>query len=267
MTESSADPTTEEPINRQDAPIGSLADPAIPRMGAESGYQMISEEDVPPLRTSGIVCFIFGLLSFWALVAWQMLIFPVLAIIFGTIAMRKWGRVRPAGTTIAVIGLILASGFGAVGVAMPVLKQRTLGKQAEYFASEFLELCGKGEVELALELQKPFQNRQLKTMDLEKAYESDSIASSEMEEAGDSMVSTIHELGPNIDWKLAEPVRVFYKYGVEKADTYWIDPSGEYDQKVQILLEWHPNDQDQTGQWHVAQFQLFRELIVAPSIL
>ncbi|TWT98929.1 hypothetical protein [Neorhodopirellula pilleata] len=244
-----------------------LDSPAIPRMGAEAGYQLVSEEDVPPLRASGIVCLILGMLSFWAPIAWQMLVIPALAIVFGVIAMRKWGNVRPAGTSAAVIGLLLASGFGTAGVMIPAMKQQTLGKQAEYFAREFLELCGNGEKELALELQKPVQNRQLGTMDLEKAYSEDEVASQQMEEASGGIIDNVMEAGPDIEWKLAQPVDVFVKYGVEKADTYWIDPSGKIDQKIQILLEWHPDETNNTGQWHVSLFQFHRELIVAPSIL
>lgn len=267
MTDSAASDSAAPPTESQTGQLGSLDTPAIPRMGAEAGYQLISEEEIPPLRASGIVCLILGLLSFWATVAWQMLIIPILAIIFGVVAMRKWGAVRPAGTSAAAIGLALACGFGAAGIMIPAMKQNTLGKQAEYFGREFLELCGDGEIELALELQKPAKNRQLGTMDLEKAYSEDDIASQQMESAADGLPNTIAEAGPDIEWELAEPVRVFMKYGTEKADTYWIDPSGKITQKIQILMEWHPNEIDNTGQWHVALFQYHRELIVAPSIL
>ncbi|CAN0488274.1 unnamed protein product [Hapterophycus canaliculatus] len=104
-------------------------------------------------------------------------------------------------------------------------------------------------------------------MDLKKAYSEDDVANKQMEESEGGMIDTIAEAGPDIQWELAEPVRVFFKYGIEKADTYWIDPSGTFKQKIQILLEWHPNEEDKTGQWHVALFQYHRELIVAPSIL
>ncbi|SMP41902.1 hypothetical protein SAMN06265222_101673 [Neorhodopirellula lusitana] len=253
--------------SKEGGSLGSLHAAGIPRMGAEDGYQLVDEEDVPPLRASGIVCFILGLLSFWATVAWQMLILPIVAIIFGIIAMRKWGKVRPAGTTAAVLGLVLASAFGAAGIVIPTMKQRTLGKQAEYFAREFLEVVGDGEVELALELQKQARNRQLGTMDLKKAYANDKVASEQREDATEGMVSTIGALGPDIEWELAEPVRVFFKYGIEKADTYWIDPSNKESRKIQILLEWHPNETDKTGQWNVSLFQYHRELIVAPTVL
>lgn len=246
---------------------GGLNNLSVPRMGAESGFQLVSEDEVPPLRASGIVCFVLGALSFWALIAWQMIIIPVLAIIFGIIAMRKWGSVRPAGTTVAVIGLVLASVFGAVGVMLPTMKQQTLGKQAEYFAHEFLELCGEGEMELALELQKRAPNRQLANMNLKEAYAEDDVANSQMEEADNGLFETISAAGPDIEWELAESARVYFKYGIEKADTYWIDPSGKIKGKIQVQLEWHPNEDERTGQWHVALFQTYRDRIVAPSIL
>ncbi|MBB3207561.1 hypothetical protein FHS27_003386 [Rhodopirellula rubra] len=241
---------------------------SIPRMGAEVGYDVATDDDVPPFRTSGLVCFILGLLSFSATVAWQMLILPIAAIIFGVIAMRRWTGQRPAGTTVAVIGLLLASGFGAAGVAIPMAKNKTMGDQAVYFAGEYLELVGRGDTELALELRKEARNRQVNEMNLQKAYAEDPIARETMEnESENAMIESIRKAGSDIPWELAEPPRVFVKYNNERVDTYWVDPSGRVKDKIQILMQWTPNEKTNTGEWHVNLFQVARELIVAPSVL
>ncbi|MCM2373445.1 DUF4190 domain-containing protein [Aporhodopirellula aestuarii] len=241
---------------------------AIPKMGAEVGYEVLSDDDVPPFRSSGLVCLILGLLSFSALVAWQMLVLPIAAIIFGLVAMRKWTGQRPAGTTAAVIGLILATGFGAAGITIPLAKNRTMGNQAVYFAKEYLELVGRGDAELALELRKEARNRQLTEMNLKQAYSKDPIAKESMEAEGDNgLIDIIQAAGPDIPWELAEPPRVFVKYNMERVDTYWVDPSGRVKEKIQLLMQWSPNEQTKKGEWHVNLFQIARELIVAPSIL
>jgi hypothetical protein len=242
---------------------------SLPKMGAEVGYQVVSDDDVPPFRASGLVCFVLGILSFWATIAWQMLIIPFAAIIFGIVAMRKWQGQRPAGTTVAVIGLLLASFFGATGLTVPLAKRNTMGKQAEYFAREFLELAGRGDVELVAELRKEARNRQVKGMNIKEAYEKDQIARASLEEgsSSDSVVNEIRLAGPNIQWELAEPVRVYMYYGMERADTYWIDPSGTIKEKVQVELQWTPDDANNVGHWHVNLFQYWRELLVAPSVL
>jgi len=242
---------------------------SIPKMGAEVGYQVVSEDEVPPFRASGLICLVLGLLGFSALVAWQMLILPIAAIVFGVIAMRPWQGRRPAGTTAAVIGLVLASGFLAAGFTIPFAKKSTMGGQAEYFAREFLELVGNGDIELASELQKEARNRQVKEMNLIKQYQEDLIAREQSDEGPSNGGATdqISAAGPDIPWELAQSPRVFVKYNTEKVDTLWVDPTGEVGEKVHVELQWTPNEETGKADWHVTSFHFHRELIVAPSIL
>ncbi|MFG0255225.1 MAG: hypothetical protein ACF787_09010 [Rhodopirellula sp. JB053] len=240
----------------------------VPRMGAEVGYEEASDDDIPPFRTSGVVCLILGMLSFAATVAWQMLILPLAAIGFGVFALRKWSGQRPAGTTVAVIGLLLACGFGAAGVTIPMAKRKTMGDQGVYFAKEYLKLVGRGDYELALELRKEARNRQVSEMNLQKAYAEDPVARESMETVTESgLVESVKQAGPDIPWELAEPPRVFVKYNNERVDTYWVDPTGKVKDKIQVLMQWTPSEKTGKGEWHVNLFQVARELLVAPSVL
>lgn len=240
---------------------------SVPKMGSEVGYQVVSDDDVPPMRASGLVCLGLGLLSFSAILAWQMLIFPIAAIFFGMIALRRWSGRRPAGVAAAAVGLALASGFGALGVTIPMAKRMTLGNQAEYFAREFLEVVGNGDMELAMELQKSVQDRQVKEMNLEMAYEKDEIAHESIEETSTSKImSDILSAGPDVPWELAEPVRVYAKYNVDRVNTYWLDPSGQVEGKVQVELQWTPDEETGVANWHVDRFGFYHEPVVAPSI-
>lgn len=247
---------------------GNLFDgPAVSQMGAEVGFEVVSNDGVAPLRPSGVVCLILGLLSFSATIALPMVAIPVIAIAFGLYALRRHEGPKPVGTTAAIIGLMLASCAGAAGLAIPYFKQQSIGKQGAYFAKEFMSVIGDGNVNLALELKKHAKNRQLATMNLEKVYEEDDIAREERESAMEGAFTDLKVAGPGIEWELAERPRVYVNWGVNKVDTYWIDPSGKISQKVQVLMEWTPIESTGKGEWRVGLFQYYRERLVAESIL
>ncbi len=241
----------------------------LPKMGAEVGFQVVSEDDVPPMRASGLICLILGVLSVSAMVAWQMLMLPIAAIAVGIFALRKWHGRRPAGTTAAVVGLVLASCFGAGGLTLPLAKRHTMAQQGEYFARQYLELIGRGDIELAAELRKEKRNRQVKGMNLREAYKKDEVAKSSIstEEEQNVERDAIQLAGPGIKWELAWPARVYRYYGMERVETVWVDPSGKIPEKVLIGLQWSPDDENEVGNWHVHQFNYYRELIYAPSVL
>ena len=53
-------------------------------MQAEAGYEV--DESAAPLRISGFLCLIFGLLSFAAILGKPLLVFPLIAFLFGMVA-------------------------------------------------------------------------------------------------------------------------------------------------------------------------------------
>ncbi|TWT55893.1 RnfABCDGE type electron transport complex subunit D [Allorhodopirellula solitaria] len=274
----SVEPSTSpgNPVNSSTAESGSSRRAAssrsgldLPKMGAEVGFQVVSDDDVPPFRASGLICLVLGLLSASAMVAWQMLILPLAAIAFGVFALRKWSGRRPAGTTAAVIGLLLASCFAAGGLTIPLAKHRTMAGQAEYFARQYLELIGRGDTELALELRKQARNRQVESMNLKEAYRRDEVAKTEMEreEEQNMEMDSIQLAGPNIPWELAQTSRVYMHYGQERVETVWIDPTGKIEEKVRVELQWTPDERNGLGNWHVYMLSYYREVIYAPSVL
>ncbi|MEM6779585.1 MAG: hypothetical protein AAF670_18165 [Planctomycetota bacterium] len=257
------------PDGRQDgrSEASSLGSAAIPRMGAEAGFEVVRDEELAPLRLSGFVCCLMGLLSFVATVAYPMMIIPMIAIAMGCIALRRSDGPTPVGTRAAMLGMLLASGFGACGIAIHHLKQRTLGRQAEHFARQYIQLAETGDVPLSLELQKHSKNRQMKEADIDAVYSTDEAIQERVEEFSTGLISQLQQTAGTTQWELAKPVRVYQQYGNEKADTLWEDASGTIKQTLEIQMQWNPSRDEDTADWQVSLFQWYRERIVAPTVL
>lgn len=240
-------------------------DPTVPRMHAEAGFDQ--DDSAPPLRISGFICLLFGALSFFSTMGQPMLVFALIAIIFGLFALRRSGGQTPVGTRAAMFGMVLAVGFGACGLFIPWMRTMTLGRQAEKFSRDYLEVVARGQNEFALELRKDYVNRFPPTMSLQQHYNMTEAGSRTLEEFGDESVNrSIRKRGPNAEWVLDRPTRVYYSYGREHAEVVWVDPTGESQAKIQFFLEYRP-DKNGDGQWHVQVVQSYRELIVAESVL
>lgn len=243
-----------------------LDQPTLTRMGAEGGYQV--DEQQPPVRFSGFVCLLFGLLSIFSLLGRPLLLIPLAAFLFGAIALRKSPFGVPVGTTAAKLGLVLAVGFGACGFFLPWAKEQTLGTQAAYFVRQFFEVVHKGEWELVAELQKPYQNRLMSSMPLKEFYEVNEQAAqglTEMRENG--TYEAIQNADRVEDWELASSPHVFTRWGRQMVDTRWRDRSGNSKQIIQVELEYIVDRKTDMGHWHVTLFQFYRDRLVAESVL
>ena len=119
-------------------------DPTVPQMHAEAGFE---QDSVPPLRVSGFICLLFGVLSVFSLIGQPLLLFSLIAIAFGIFALRRSGEQTPVGTRPAMLGLVLAVGFGACGFFVPWMKTMTLGRQAEKFSRDYMEVVARSEDE------------------------------------------------------------------------------------------------------------------------
>lgn len=240
-------------------------DPTVPRMHAEAGFEQ--EDSAPPLRVSGFICLLFGALSFFSTMGQPMLVFSLLGIVFGIFALRRSGGQTPVGTRPAMLGVILAVGFGACGLFIPWMKTMTLGRQAEKFSRDYMEVVARGENEFAMELRKDYVNRYPTTMSLKQHYNMTEDGSRQLEEfESESTNETFRNRGPNAEWVLDRPTRVYYSYGREHAEVVWTDPTGETEARIQFFLEYRP-DSKGDGQWHIDVVQPYRELIVAESVL
>mgnify|MGYP001827077936 FL=1 len=239
---------------------------AVPRMAAEAGYGV--EDAPPPLRVSGYLCLIFGLLSVFAVVGKAALVLPILAVLFGLFAHRRYGGQVPAGLAAAKVGLVFAAGFGSCGLVMPMLKSMTLGAQAEQFARDYIEVVALDEPELAMELRKNYVNRFPTTMPLPAHYSLTENADRTMEEFRDDGVNVqIRRRGPGAEWRLTRPVRIFTYYGSQKAEVTLKDPGGGSGSELYMLLEYQVDHRNGDGQRFVERVMFNTKPIVAPLIL
>ena len=71
-------------------------------MGAEAGFD-VSEVHVP-LRLSGYLSLVLGLVSGFSFLAIPLLLIPVVAILIGLFTLRPSRQGRPVGTTAALLG-------------------------------------------------------------------------------------------------------------------------------------------------------------------
>lgn len=232
-------------------------------MGAETSYQAVQETE--PARPSGFIALGLGVFSAVAFLGVPLLIIPVLAIITGLLALRRCDGNAPLGTGPAKLGLILAVGFGACGIAVPWLKVTTLGGQAERFSRDYLRLVARGDDYLAMELEKRPLSRLPATMSLSDYYQSNPGGQGKLEFFRIKTVNErIRQYGVDADWRLDRPVRLDYHFGREKAEVVWLEPSGK--KRVQFFMEYQV-DKEGIGQWHIETVQNYRERIVAERVL
>lgn len=240
-------------------------DSQVPHMHAEAGYEV--DESATPLRLSGFMCLVFGVLSIPCFLGRPMLVFPLIAFVLGFVALRRSDGPAPIGTRAAMIGLVLAAGFGMCGFMMPWLKTVTLANQAEKFARYYMEVVALGEDEFAIELKKDYVNRFAETMPLQEHYSADESSYQNLVEfRDDSIHKVIRGRGRNAVWELDHPIRIYHKYGREHAEMVWMDPTGEVDSKVLMIMEYVVDPQGQ-GQWHVETVAPSMRRYVAESVL
>lgn len=236
----------------------------VPRMGAEAGYEL---EDAPPFHVSGYICLIIALFSPAALLGLSAVLIPAVAIPFGLFALRRHGEQVPTGTTAARVGLLLAFGFGACGIAIPWMQHVTLGGQAEKFARDYIEVIARDEAELAMELQKDYVNRFPDTMPLMAHYALNPPPEEQLEIfQNDPVNKTIRRRGPGARWRLAEPVRVYTHYGFQRADVVFEDPTGAAATNLRFTLE-YKIDSSGKGQWQMLNIVPDVDKIYAPAVL
>ena len=236
----------------------------MPVMGLGDGFEF---EESPPLRVSGYICLLLGILSFFSLLGKPMLLFAVGSIVFGLIALRKYDGPRPAGTLVAMWGIILSVGFGTCGYTIPLMKQATLSRQAEEFAGQYMKLVALGHDEHAMELKKEWYNRLSTDMNLAEHYLSDQRISESLVQFKTDLVNReFKRRGPDAEWELDRPIRIYYQYGKEHAEVVWSDPTGDSELTIQMFIDYEIDSKGR-GQWLMSVVQPLRRRLVADSIL
>lgn len=240
-------------------------DSSVPQMHAEAGFE--HNEAVPPLRISGFLCLLFGVLSILSPIGRPMLLLPLISFVFGFVALRRSERLAGPGTRAALVGLVLAAGFGMCGLMLPTLKTMTLADQAEKFSRYYIEVIALEEDEFAMELKKDHVNRFAVTMSLKEHYEQNEQSYRQFSEfRNESVHRAIRDRGPNAEWALERPIRIYYSYGRQHAEIVWMDPTGQVDTKLYMLMEYRIDPEGQ-GQWHMATVMPLMERYVAEAIL
>ncbi len=247
-------------------------------MSSESGFE--PEADGSSFRISGFISVILALVGGFAIVAWPMVGFCIAAVGFGLFALRKSvGNIKPTGTTAGKIGIVLGLLFGSCGISRPVSYQHTLGGQAEHFAREFVKLASTGNTVYTSELQKSYVNRYPLTVPLIQRYEQDRLsrlkAAEEQEGSGppagmdedESTVPDLSKYAPDHEWILAQPVRVYTKYGRLQATVILAADRSEKPYQLNVTMEHLFHKERGTSEWHVDGCMPHRERIVAPMTL
>jgi hypothetical protein len=235
-------------------------------MGAEAGFD-VSEVHVP-LRLSGFLSLALGLLSGFSFLAIPLLLIPVLAILIGLLALRPSRQGRPVGTTAALMGILCAVGFGACGASVAWFKQATFGGQAEYFARQYFDVIARGEYELALELKKDFVNRFAADMPLKTFYANNvDSANAVIELKEDATTQEIQEAGSSELWVLTKAPRVYQKYGNDRVDLFFINPTNPKSRPIEVIMECKTDPRTNAAQWHVHSIQYLLKPIYAEAIL
>jgi len=225
---------------------------STPAMTAEGEMAMLI--DSRPVRVSGFIALVLGLLSFAAVLGQPMLVFPVLAAAIALIALRPYRGPRPTGYLAASIGLFCAVLFGSWGITERALKFKFMGDQATVFAADWLDLLARGEVEMAAQLQTAPSGRQPESMPLAQFYRDSEQGKESMATFRENMtISSIIYAGTAAKWKLTRGPIYFTDYGRQTTATGWEDEAGIVEKTIKIEMEYIPPKDDQPAQWQVAQ--------------
>lgn len=245
---------------------GLFDEQSVPSLGAEHSFEAVADDQVPPLRWSGMVALVLGVLSFTAVVAVQMVFVPAAAILCGVFALRPHRGPTPVGTRPAVLGLILASGFTVCGLMLPWLKHNHLASEAEHFSRQYLQLVTAGDLPFAMELRLPPGQRQMPDTDLDAYYKRLDATSGDEKIAGyaafvkqteEGVFGEISQHGDSLQWELVKPPATYQEFSAQRALTIWRDRSGKVTRDVAIELQWHPRE-DGRAEWAVTEFRFVR---------
>lgn len=243
---------------------------AVPTMGSESGYAV--EEQPAPIRLTGFLSALLGLASGFCLLGRPLLFLPVLAILFGLIALRKCDVGTPIGTLAAKFGLFFAVAFGSAGLVYPLSSQRLVGAEAEQFANDYLYVIARGDFQMAMELGKPWKERLPAKMSLIDHYAPLREAATPTAEHPNSValydqrdgVLELVEMGADIEIFRSRRTRMYSRFGEPRIDTYWNCSPESLRTDLIVTLSYEPNPVDSSKrEWFVKDLKYDEEQPVA----
>jgi len=219
-------------------------------MAAEGESGMLI--DPRPIRYSGFLALVLGLLSVFAVFGQPMIFFPVFAVLVALFAMRPYGDARPVGYVAAIAGLSCAILFAVWGVTERSYRYQFMSERAAVFASDWLQLMAKGDLELASELQRPPASRQSASMPLTQYYRESEEGKRGMESFRENpTVIELADAGAAVEWRMARPPTYYTQNDRHLTYTVWQDGSGTVKSLIKIGLEYTPATEGETAQWTV----------------
>lgn len=234
------------------------------KMREESEFVPIS--DAPPVRWLGFVSLILGLISWVALFGLPMAAVGAAALVTGLFAGKRYEGRRPAGTTAGRIGAVLGVFFLCAGVMLILSHRRTMARQGEAFARQYLDTIAEGRTAESLELHRRAIDRM--DADPQVAYRRNMKLREAMAEyQNNGITRPVEELGPGAKWRISRPTLVFQGYhDEEKVHVTLREDEGRKDLEVQVMLRMS-RDRDGSMQWHVEHVRQYGELIIAEGVL
>ncbi len=236
--------------SNSDSPVLSASPPALSAPTGEA-----QEITAPPVRPSGFVTLILGMLCVLMLVTQAFVVLPILTILLGLYALRPSITGPPVGRRAAMAGMVLAVFFAGWGLVRENLREQELGRTATTFGGYWLELGSRGEWEAVMELMKPPQQRQNPNMPLKAFYANNA---SRVEAMNDfkmrPVVVDMIDAGQQVQWKPSDSPRVYDRRGEQYVEVRFEDQNQVLDHVLRIEMQriWDP--QTQTGEWVVHDF-------------
>lgn len=223
----------------------------VPALSAEDAAAL--ELPTAPIRISGFLAFLLGLISFASVLGETLIVIPLLSIAIGLFALRPYEGEKPLGMRAAMIGMLAASLFLTWGVWERHLKYNQLSEEATRFAHDWLDVVRTGNRELSIELHLHPARRQPATVPLKEYYERSEAGRETLKGfAEQELLPALLKLGDKPKWVLKMPPKVFTHYGRELTQTVWVDETGNYTNPVKVQLEYLPPKADgERAQWKV----------------
>lgn len=210
----------------------------------------------PPVRPSGIVTLLLGMLCSLIILNRGFLPLAVVVVLLGLFAMRPAPAGTPVGRRAAMLGILLAIFFLALGWTRSAIIERDVSRSAEKFALHWLKLAEMGEWELVYELTNPPSSRQNPRMPLKAHYLKLEKAQELSEYKEQEFIQMFAELTHQPHWELAERPRISRSSGDYLVSLQFTDRNNAFPNQTLLTMQrvWQP--QEDHFDWMVKSHEL-----------
>ncbi|WP_153557315.1 hypothetical protein [Roseimaritima sediminicola] len=224
---------------------------------SESAVFSLAPQEIPtaPVRPSGFVALLLGLLSSVVLLSTTLILIPLVTLVVGLFALRPSSEGPPVGRRAAVLGILLAVFFACWSVVASRVRTQQLSDNAERFGHEWMQLTSLGEWEMAMELTKSPAGRQSPQMPLKAYYQNSETCSEQLDEFLDrTAIMRIQDAGRDADWQLAESPQIYDDMGALCVQVRYVDRNQNSSDGVRLELQRMWDSEAGVGEWRVRDF-------------